>query len=86
MNPRPSPHCFPSYRNRTWAAAVLKRSAWFVQAASTDLSNLGSVTTIAVWNCPQSGHGIPDDFRKSYSPITGSVGAVSSLVDLSLPG
>lgn len=68
----------PYYRNRTWAAAVFEEVR-LVRSGNFDrfVLNLGLRYDNRRLELPANPErGIPDDFRKSYAPITGSVGAV----------
>lgn len=68
----------PHYRNRTWAAAVFEEVR-LIRSGNFDrfVLNLGLRYDNRLLELPANpGRGIPDDFSKSYAPITGSVGAV----------
>jgi iron complex outermembrane receptor protein/hemoglobin/transferrin/lactoferrin receptor protein len=68
----------PYYRNRTWAAAIFEEVR-LVRSGNFDrfVLNLGMRYDNRRLELPANpGRGIPDDFKKSYAPITGSVGAV----------
>ncbi|MBN1568628.1 MAG: TonB-dependent receptor [Acidobacteria bacterium] len=68
----------PYYRNRTWAAALYEEIR-LVQSGTLDrlVLNLGLRYDHRLLDLPANPQrGILHDFRKSYAPITGSVGAV----------
>lgn len=68
----------PNYHNRTWAAAVFEEIR-LMRAGNFDriVLNLGMRYDNRRLKVPANpGRGILDDFRKSYAPVTGSVGAV----------
>jgi outer membrane receptor protein involved in Fe transport len=68
----------PYYRNRTWSAAVFEEVR-LIHSGNYDrfVLNLGFRYDNRQLELPANpGRGIPDDFNKSYAPITGSLGAV----------
>jgi outer membrane receptor protein involved in Fe transport len=68
----------PYYRNRTWAAALFEEVR-LIRSGNFDrfVLNLGLRYDNRRLELPANpGRGIPNDFRKTYSPVTGSAGAV----------
>ncbi len=68
----------PYFQNRTWAAAVFEEVR-LIRSGNFDrfVLDLGLRYDNRRLELPANpGRGIPDNFNKSYTPITGSVGAV----------
>ncbi len=68
----------PYYRNQTWAVAVFEEIR-LIRSGTIDrfILNLGFRYDHRRLNVPaNSGRGIPDNFNKTYGPVTGSIGVV----------